>query len=57
MEDTSDDIGTKDDEFVHVEECPACGSEEVHEILSEKEVGGGADLLIVNLFLVRLNLI
>ena len=43
MEDTSDDNGTKEDEFVHVEECPACGSEEVHEILSEKEVGGGAD--------------
>ena len=43
MEDTNDDIGTEDDELVHVEECPSCGTEEVHEILSEKEVGGGAD--------------
>ncbi|CAI8234587.1 MAG: Uncharacterised protein [Methanobacteriota archaeon] len=43
MEDTNDDIGTEDDELVHVEECPSCGTEEVHDILSEKEVGGGAD--------------
>lgn len=43
MEDTNDDIGTEEDELVHVEECPSCGTEEVHDILSEKEVGGGAD--------------
>ncbi|MFL2978256.1 MAG: HVO_0476 family zinc finger protein [Candidatus Thalassarchaeaceae archaeon] len=43
MEDTNDDIGSEDDELVHVEECPSCGTEEVHDILSEKEVGGGAD--------------
>ena len=43
MEGTIDDIEAEDDEFVHVEDCPACASQEVHEILSEKEVGGGAD--------------
>jgi len=43
MEGTTDDTGTEDDELVHVEECPSCGTEEVHDILSEKEVGGGAD--------------
>jgi uncharacterized Zn finger protein len=43
MEGTVDDIEADVDEFVHVEDCPACASQEVHEILSEKEVGGGAD--------------
>ena len=43
MEDASDDVTMEDDEFVHVEECPSCASQEVHEILSEKEIGGGAD--------------
>tara|TARA_B100000965_G_scaffold375576_1_gene368117 strand:- start:172 stop:816 length:645 start_codon:yes stop_codon:yes gene_type:complete len=43
MEDATHDTDEEDEELVHVEECPSCGTEEVHEILSEKEVGGGAD--------------
>ena len=43
MEEINDDDTLEDDEFVHVEECPSCTSQEVHEILSEKEIGGGAD--------------
>tara|TARA_B100001113_G_scaffold98443_1_gene79323 strand:+ start:1704 stop:2348 length:645 start_codon:yes stop_codon:yes gene_type:complete len=43
MEDATHDTDAEDEDLVHVEECPSCGTEEVHEILSEKEVGGGAD--------------
>ena len=35
--------GEPEDGLIHVELCPSCGTQHIHEILSERAVGGGAD--------------
>ena len=40
MDETGDDV---EEDLVHIELCPSCGTWQIHEILSEKNKGGGTD--------------
>lgn len=40
MDETGDDT---EEDLVHIELCPSCGTWQIHEILSEKNKGGGTD--------------
>ena len=40
MDETGDDA---EEDLVHIELCPSCGTWQIHEILSEKNKGGGTD--------------